>query len=430
VANEDLGFGQELRRRRIESDLTLAQLAALVHYSKAHLSKVERGLQTPSRELVRLCDSALHAGGKLAARAEGNSVPSDPGETSQDEVTWLMMLSENGDSRLGSMTRRQLMSAGLLAIPGVNVAGKSTSLARDQGVHPAALKAFGIIFDNLRQLGQISDPESLIPSLIANNNLIQQHAKTASGDLRKKLLVLSSRYAEYTGWLFQETGNDQAAIRWTGQSVALAEAGGDPDFVTYALVRQSLIALYRSDAKQTVQLAQRAQSLTASPRITGLAALREAQGHALALDYDASMRALDRCGELLDRAEGDRDQPVIGTSNLADPAGMAKGWCLYDLGRPGTAERVIGEQLARVPGQALRTRARYGARRALACAAAGEIDHACHIASGVLDDVGVAKSATITHDLRTLTRALARYPKAPSVRELTPRLSAALQATS
>lgn len=351
VANEGLGFGPELRRRRIESDLTLAQLAAVVHYSKAHLSKVERGLQAPSRELVRLCDSALRADGTLAARAGGYSYSevSDPGETSQDEVTWLMMLSESGDSRMRAMTRRQLMSAGLLAIPGVTVAGKSTSDACGQGVRPVALQAFGIIFDNLRRLGQISDPQSLIPSLIANKNLIQQHAKTASDDLRKKLLVLSSRYAEYTGWLFQETGNDQAAIRWTEQSVVLAEAGGDPRFAAYALVRHSLIALYRGDVKQTIQFAQRAQILAASPRITGLAALHEAQGHALAVDYDASMRALDRCRELLGQAEDGSDQPVIGTSNLADPAGMAKGWCLYDLGRPGAAERVIGEQLAHVP---------------------------------------------------------------------------------
>lgn len=430
MVNEGLGFGPELRRRRIGSGLTLAQLAALVHYSKAHLSKVERGRQAPSKELVRLCDSALHADGTLAARADRDSEPSGARESVRDEVTWLMMLSEDGDSRVGSMTRRQLMSAGLLAFPGVNTVGKTASAALDQGAPPVALEAFRVIFDNLRRLGQVSDPESLIPSLIANKNLVQQHAKTASGNLRKKLLVLGSRYAEYTGWLLQETGNDQAAARWTEQSAALAEAGGDPGFGAYAFVRQSLIALYRSDAGQTVQLSQQAQSLAVSPRIAGLAALREAQGHALALDYDACMRALDRCRELLSHDQEGKEQPVIGTSNLTNPAEMAVGWCLYDLGRPTAAVRVIGEQLAGVPDQAFRTHARFGARRALACAAAGEIDHACHIASGVLDQVGVARSATITHDLRALNRVLGRYPKDLSVRELAPRLCAALQVTS
>jgi transcriptional regulator with XRE-family HTH domain len=58
-------FGEELRRRRLEAGLSLTALSAAVHYSKAQLSKVERGLKAPSRDLSRLCDGALRAGGAL-----------------------------------------------------------------------------------------------------------------------------------------------------------------------------------------------------------------------------------------------------------------------------------------------------------------------------------------------------------------------------
>jgi transcriptional regulator with XRE-family HTH domain len=61
-------FGEELRRCRLDAGLSLTALSAAVHYSKAQLSKVERGIKAPSRDLVRLCDAALQADGALIAR--------------------------------------------------------------------------------------------------------------------------------------------------------------------------------------------------------------------------------------------------------------------------------------------------------------------------------------------------------------------------
>lgn len=63
---QEFGFGQELRRRRLEAQFSLERLGKRVHYSKAQLSKVERGLKRPSPELARLCDAELNAGGSLA----------------------------------------------------------------------------------------------------------------------------------------------------------------------------------------------------------------------------------------------------------------------------------------------------------------------------------------------------------------------------
>ncbi|WP_197048843.1 helix-turn-helix domain-containing protein [Streptosporangium roseum] len=73
MVQQPISFGRELRRRRLAADLTLADLFGLVHYSKGQLSKVERGIKAPSRELARLCDVALDAGGRLAASI-GSSV--------------------------------------------------------------------------------------------------------------------------------------------------------------------------------------------------------------------------------------------------------------------------------------------------------------------------------------------------------------------
>jgi hypothetical protein len=113
---------------------------------------------------------------------------------------------------------------------------------------------------------------------------------------------------------------------------------------------------------------------------------------------------------------------VIGTMHLPDPVGMVTGWCLVDLGRPREAGEELDRQLALVGQDALRTRVRYGVRRALAYASAGEIDHACALTAPLLDEVAAVCSATVTTDLRRLARVLARYAHHPSVRRLGPRL--------
>jgi hypothetical protein len=319
-----------------------------------------------------------------------------------------------------------MLTAGSLAIPGIYI-GKPAVLVPANGGEAETVNIFRSLFDQYRQLGQVTGPELLVPTLVAQTHALQELAKAASPQARKQLLILGSRYAEYVGWLIQETGNDLAALWWTRRAVDLAAAGGDSGFATYGLVRHALVTLYRDDAEQTVQLARQAQTGSVSPRIRGLAVLREAQGHALAADYNACMAALDRASTLLDHAVAEAGQPVIGTKNLSDPAEMIKGWCLYDLGRPHAAAQVIDRQLATVPAQAARTTVRYGTRRALAYAATGEVEHACRLTAEMLDSATRLDSATIAKDLRALGRTLGRHPKNPSVRELAPRLGSALR---
>lgn len=391
-------FGEELRRKRLTAGLSLAQLAHIVHYSKAQLSKVERGIKTPGRDLARLCDAALDANGELASLAS-------PAPAS----------------------RRQVLAAGALAAPAICLCGSAASGNARQTDLAGTFRAQ---LDDFRKIGQTTDAAILVPVLAGQLAVIQKMATHTGQRASKPLLIIASRYAEYTGWLVQETGTDAGALRWTRQAIDLANAAGDFDFAAYGLVRHALMTLYRGDAAQTTQLAERAQATTLPPRIRGLAAAREAQGHAIAADYDSTMRALDRASALLSTATLDAGQPVIGTASLADPAEMIRGWCLYDLGRPRDAARIIDRQLATIPEGATRAQTRYGMRRALAYAAAGDIDHACRLTSGLLDDLMRVRSATITTDLRALARTLGRHQKNPAVRDLSPRIGTALRAAT
>ncbi|MGP3750579.1 helix-turn-helix domain-containing protein [Streptomyces sp. IBSNAI001] len=416
-------FGEELRRRRLDAGLSLTALSAAVHYSKAQLSKVERGLKAPSRDLVRLCDAALRADGALVALVTTTTVgmPAEPIPGGINEEEWTMQLSPGGESWFQPMGRRQAVSAGAASLMRLRMGAQGpVTPATGAGM----LEASRSLFTHYRRLGQSVEPGFLLPGLIAQTHTLRELSTHADANARQALLGLGSRYAEYVGWLVQETGDEQAALWWTQRAVDLAAAGGDRALAGYALVRRALITLYQDDAEQTVALAQRAQSGTLPPRIRGLAAQREAQGHALAGDRDACLRALDRARVLLARQEGSPDTPVIGSMHLPDSVGMVTGWCLVDLGRPRDAAEELDRQLSLVSRDALRTQVRYGVRRALAYAADGEIDHACALTAPLLDGVAAVRSATVTIDLRRLARVLARHSDRTPVRQLGPRLSA------
>jgi hypothetical protein len=62
-------FGEMLRQLREERGISLSALALSIHYDKAYVSRIERGMQPPSEEVARLCDATLDARGDLVAAA-------------------------------------------------------------------------------------------------------------------------------------------------------------------------------------------------------------------------------------------------------------------------------------------------------------------------------------------------------------------------
>jgi hypothetical protein len=393
-----LRFGPELRRLRHEAGLSLTEFSAALSYDKGHLSKVERGERAASPDLARRCDAFLGAHGELQRLAVRPGTEADPADTA-----------DTADVANPRPLRRGPVGA-------AGTAGTS-----------ALLPALRAQFDHVRALGQTTAPKVLLPLLAAQTRTVAELAAGTPSATRFPALVLASRFAEFTGWMAQEAGDGAAALAWTGEAAELARAGGDPHLGSYALVRRALVTLYAGDAVSTVELARQAQSDELPPRIRGLAAQREAQGHALIGDERACLRSLDRARELL----GDDDAregagPVIGTTHVSDPAAMTTGWCLYDLGRPIDAAQVLDQECRRLPPHALRTRARYGFRRSLAHAASGEVEHACAIARELLGVLPAVPSATVNTDVRRLARELSRFRTSRAVRDLQPALTRVL----
>ncbi|HEX9337912.1 MAG TPA: helix-turn-helix transcriptional regulator, partial [Pseudonocardiaceae bacterium] len=318
-----LTFGAELRRLRTGAGMSLAQFAERVHYSKGHLSKIEGGTQAAQPAFVRLCDAELNANGQLIALVP---TATHKDESDGDEETtgfWSMSLEPDGTGQFTPMP-------GPAANPGVG-------LRMGGGRHPvdpaAAVALFEVRFQAARSLGQLVSAAHALPTLIAETHTLRGLAANAPEDSAAELWRTAARYAEYVGWMSQETGNDQQALWWTGLAVRMAERAGDESWRPYALMRRADVSLYADDGLRIIELCQRAQAdAAATARVRGLAAQREAQGHALLGDRDACLRALDRSAALLDEAASASAVPVLGNWTTPDTTLMVRGWCLVDLG--------------------------------------------------------------------------------------------------
>lgn len=378
----------------------------LVHYSKSHLSKVENGVKGPSVELARLCDAVLDCRGTLA----------------------LLVDHGTGAAPSPSTNRRSLLAAGLLSaagITGVEFGPPGSDVvvpAPPARADVAALATFRACYGQIRELGQVVDARMLLPVVAAHAQTIRRLAGELRGADQRRGWQLVADYAEYAGWMAQESGDDRAARWWTNQAVRFAAAAGDGGMSAYALVRMALVTMYLGDARETVSLAQRAQRAGCRPRIRGLAAQREAQGHALANRQRECQRALDRARGLLEADPPTAREAVIGSANVVDLVQAAAGWSWYELGRASQAADLLEATVSAIPVRANRARARFAARQALALVTAGRLEEAVEAADRVLDAQTQLRSATIAADLRRLEQVLRRRPRHRAANRLSLRL--------
>jgi len=410
-------FGALLRQSRNAAGLSIGDLAKRINYSKGYLSKIENDLKRPTAMLAKLCDRELRTGGALAAVLAAVPVAAVPDEpVVGDDGVWIMEL-DGGEVRVSELPRRQIL-AGAGAVLGLALVG-----GRRPELDERAFEVLRTTFDQHRVLGTMASPRIVLAQVIAHLHTLRALAAENPEPMRGELLRFAARVAEYAGWMSQEAGQESAALGWTDRAAGYAAAGRDAQLATFAQFRRAEIALYQHDPVRTVELARLAQDDSgAGPRILGLAARVEAQGHALAGDVSACDAALDRAAGLLS-ARDPGTGPVLGSSSVDDEVSLVRGWALYDLGRPREAAEILGRQVVLIPQRARRARTRFDARRALAHAVAGDVDEACRVARDLLADAAQVDSATIRLDLAALTRTLRRWHNAPAVRELLPDLA-------
>jgi len=224
VADQLSTFGSELRRLRVAAGLSLAELARRVHYSKGYLGKIETGDKPAGMGLARRCDTVLDAGGQLAALVAPVACSGPPAQAMApvDSEVWVMCMESDGSSRLVPMSRRDALTMGAASLVGLSLGSPGVAVTAQ---HDTMIAAFRALFEQTRQLGQITSPSAVLPITIAQAHALRGLAASASSPAREELLRLSSRYAEYAGWMAQEAGDDRGQFGVTGAAAAQRRCG-------------------------------------------------------------------------------------------------------------------------------------------------------------------------------------------------------------
>jgi tetratricopeptide (TPR) repeat protein len=282
---------------------------------------------------------------------------------------------------------------------------------------PALLEFLAEVCDVHGRADAEFGPRNLIASVSAHMPLIEELGQTARGEQREAVLRIAARFAGFAGWLCQDAGHTELAVRWTSRALEYADELGEPRLRAYLLMRRSNIATEADFPGQGLGLANAAlrapKPLT--PRIRAVALRQRANAHALLgekADFErAAADALEQA------ADGDDGEWLAGYCTPAYVE-MESATSLAVLGRPGEAIEVFEASLRDWPADAQgRDRGLCLARLAAASAAYGDVERAVRAAAQALPVAVGTGSARICKQLLLASQRLESACD-PDVRDL------------
>ena len=273
-------------------------------------------------------------------------------------------------------------------------------------------------------------PRALLPIITAQAGIIDRFAREASGSVLDELLQIGAGYAEFAGWLCQDSGDTSSATTWYRQALEWAQAGQDDTMTAFVLTRRAAQAINARNGAHAARLAHAAQRDTepATLRIRTIAAQTEALGHAVHGDADDADRTLELAEQLL--ADGGNDPPTDSDPSNGRYCDMrlylriSHAKCHLELGRGDDAITAFRTVLDTLPAEYHRDRGQYLARFAQAHVLAEDPDEACTQAEESLAIAAATGSSRTINDLRRLLVDLEPWSTRPAVAQLAAMIAA------
>ncbi|MEU4216196.1 hypothetical protein [Actinoplanes sp. NPDC026623] len=264
-------------------------------------------------------------------------------------------------------------------------------------------------------------PRALLPVITAHADSIERLAQHAGGETLDNLLTVGAGYAEFAGWLSQDSGDPAGAIAWYRRALEWAEAGQDERMAAFVMTRRAVQAIGSRNGALAARLA-RVSLRSESPetaRIRTIAAQTEALGHAVHHEAFEADRALGLAELLL--ADGGADTPEDGDPSSGRYCDMglylniSRAKVHLELGRAEEAVSAFTTVLETLPPDYHRDRGQYLSRLAQAYALGKDPDVACsHAEESLAIAVATGSSRTI-NDLRHLSGQLRPWASRPAV---------------
>jgi transcriptional regulator with XRE-family HTH domain len=337
-------------------------------------------------------------------------VPLRPGDARQmfahlgaDEVT---LQGRRPDGRFVpvAVDRQTLMSLSLSAALGAPSVDAIRLLDENHPVDPDMLHRLLVIRRLLNESDNWLGPGSLLPTVHKVYELTDRARRNTKGELRQRLLQVAALYAEFAGWLLQESGDLPGARAWTEQALQQAHAVDDNDLTAYSFVRLGQLAEIDRDDDRVIGMgraAQRCGELT--PQVQALALQQEARGHAIAGNETSCLTRFDEAHSLI---KGVRprwtDEYEVGFFFEETRLNAQRAACLLELGRPRDAIATYQQTLANGELVCRWERGVHLAKLAQAHAVNGEPEQATTVAFQALELSQATGTRAIMEELRRL----------------------------
>jgi transcriptional regulator with XRE-family HTH domain len=114
-------------------------------------------------------------------------------------------------------------------------------------------------------------PTRTLPAVLGVVKVVEQHARQVKSAVRRRLLTVGARGAEFAGWLYRDANQPDLALYWRDRAVEWAQEAGDWSMQGYILLKKSQSAWDGRDAVRMLTLAQ-AGPWTLSPLVRAEAA--------------------------------------------------------------------------------------------------------------------------------------------------------------
>ena len=234
-------------------------------------------------------------------------------------------------------------------------------------------------------MDNLAGPQPLVNIAPQQLRFVEDLLSTARSKDRKQLLRVGARYAEFAGWIYQDTGALNSAMQMSSIALDFAQEADDEALISYILMRRSNIA---TDAKRpdlALKLADAAldKETDLPPRYRAVALRQRAHAYA---QLDKS----GECASTLERALKFAERSVDSDNDLAqyctpEYVEMEAAHCWIELRQ---ADKAIGTLQHSLEGWKPEFRRDLGlclARLAVAHASSGQIENALIVADRALE---------------------------------------------
>lgn len=419
-----------------------------IHIERSHLAKIESGTRALPIQRARALDDLLNTAGELCRRAEMALEPGSYGtprtqrdhsslalppnfvpdlEVPQSTGYSLLVPDQEGEIEMVNLRRRLILKGSLaaVALPMLSIDDlrklvAAVDSARKNLDEDVARSLDRMLAECARRDGALG-PRQALPSVLALISVVEDSAREVKPPVRRELLRVGARAAEFAGWLYRDAGGPTASEYWRDRASEWALEAGDIAMPGYILLKKSQSAWDDRDGLRMLTLAQAVQDGPWSLpwRIRAEAAQQEARGLAILGESASEIdRKLDEAASLLARDDPARDEPGRELSLHYNGAllSLQTALCHVESGLPDRAIELYERELSR-KNFSHRDYSYFTALKSIALASGGEVDEAAQLGIAAYHSAVEAESGRTLREIKNLRRELAKWTSRPSVGE-------------